>query len=90
MNDDEAVLRLQGSDGQWQDFVVLGMVEDKGGALAVACPLAALQGSETEVLPLRVLRVRERSGRMEVEDETDPERAAWAVSVTEETFLNDA
>ncbi|MEC8425585.1 MAG: hypothetical protein VX000_17485 [Myxococcota bacterium] len=75
-------------DGSVTSVVVLGMVEDERGALAVTCPAAALSGDPDAPMVLRVLQVREKKGRLLLRDEPDPERAAWAAAVAEEALLD--
>ena len=82
------ILELAGADGRTTPHVILGIVEDEQGAMAVTCAAAALSGDPDAPMPLRVLRVRERKGRLDVRDEPDPERAAWAVAVAEEALLD--
>lgn len=81
------ILELAEADGSITRVVILGMVQDERGALAVTCPAAALSGDPDTPMTLRVLQVREKKGRLDLRDEPDAERAAWAAAVAEEALL---
>lgn len=81
------ILELAEADGSMTPVVILGMVEDEQGSLAVTCPAAALDGDPNVPMTLRVLQVHEKKKRLQLRDEPDPERAAWAVAVAEEALL---
>lgn len=85
--EDLEILELAEPDGSITPVVVLGMVKDERGSLAVTCPTAALSGDPDTPMTLRVLQVREKKGRLDLRDEPDPERAAWAAAVAEEALL---
>ena len=81
------ILEVANPDGSSEQVAVLGVVEDEIGAMAVTCPVAALDGDPDTPLTLRVLRMREKKGQLRLSDEPDPERAAWAAAVAEEELL---
>ena len=86
--DELEVLELAEPDGSVVPVVILGMVEDDRGAMAVTCPASALSGDPEAPMALRVLQVREKKGRLVLREEPDPERAAWAAAVAEEALLD--
>jgi hypothetical protein len=81
------VLELEDEAGGVARLVVLAAVEDELGMLLVGCDEAALGGDPDAPLDLQVLRAHASKKGLRVEPETDPERAAWAVAVAEESFL---
>lgn len=81
------VLTVVDPDGRDQRVVVLATVEDEQGAMAVTCPEEALAGDTDAPLALRVFRLKARKRRLELADEPNPERAAWAIAVAEEALL---
>lgn len=83
------ILEVANPDGSVDRVAVLGVVEDEVGAMAVTCPVAALEGDPDTALSLRVLRMQEKKGQLRLRDEPDPERAAWAAAVAEEALLGE-
>jgi hypothetical protein len=86
--DELEILTVVGADGSDERVVVLALVEDEQGAMAVTCPEAALSGDVDAPLALRVFRWKARKRRLELADEPNPERVAWAIAVAEEALLD--